>query len=235
MAGELARLPSRLRRRLYLPAYTTVEAARFAETTPTTVSRWFYGYTISGQRRGRVFRDTKKRRAPLSYLQLAEVAFVASFRKYGVPLRRIRQARDYLSQVFQVEYPFALLELKTEGVHVLKDLEEMGNGGRPKLIVADERGQEAWPEVLAERFAQFHYDYDIAIRWFPRGKDTPIAVDPRISFGAPIVLSAGVATWVLKERFEAGETPEELVDDFGIATDELRLALEFEGVDALAI
>lgn len=220
MAGYARKFPPSLHRVLYLPAYTTVEAARLAQTKPATVASWC---------RGDVFAVRKERRVPLSYLQLAEIAFVASFRKLGVSLQRIRRARDYLSKMFQVEYPFASLRLKTDGVHVLKDLEE-AEGVRPTLIVADKGGQEAWPDLIAERLAQFEYEYDIAIRWFPRGKAVPIAVDPRIAFGAPIVLSAGVATWVLKERYEAGESISELVEDFGISLGDLQAALEFEDI-----
>lgn len=223
MTKRDSQLSPSLRRRLYLPAYHTVEAAKLASTAAQTVSRWYHGYLP-------VFEKTKERRAALSYLQLVEIAFVASFRRYGVSLQRIRKAHAYLSNMFQVEYPFAELRLKTDGAHVLKDLEEVENGRRPALIVADKAGQEVWPQIIAERFEEFEYEYNLALRWFPRGKIVPIVVDPRISFGAPIVASAGVTTWVLKERFETGETLEELEDDFGIDQRDLRLALEFEGI-----
>lgn len=222
MAESLQQVPQPLRRRLYLPAYKTGEAARLVETAPVTLSYWFY--------REPVFAPTKKRRVPLSYLQLVEAAFVASYRKWGVSLQRIRKARQYLSKMFETEYPFALLKLKTDGVHILKDLEERENGREPKVIVTDQFGQEAWPDLIAERFEQFEYEYDVALRWFPRGRSKRIAIDPRIAFGAPIVISTGVATWVLKERYQTGETLEELEDDFGIGRDDLRLALEFEGI-----
>ena len=62
----------------------------------------------------------------------------------------------------------------------------------------------------------------------------PIVVDPRISFGAPTVESAGIATWVLRERFQAGETLDELEDDFHVTEEHLRAALAFEGVELAA-
>lgn len=216
-------LPSSLRKRLYLPAYRTNEAAWLAQTTAQTVSRWYHGYQP-------VFHDHKEERVALSYLQLVETAFVASFRKFQISLQRVRRAHQYLSRMFQVQYPFAQLALKTDGVHILKDLEEHENGHKAKMIVADHFGQEAWPQVIAERFEQFVYEYDLALRWFPRGAAVPIVVDPRISFGAPIVQRAGIATWVLRERYEAGETLEELQDDFRVDENELRMALEFERV-----
>ena len=221
------RISQSLRRRLYLPAYRTSEASMLAQTHWQTVSRWFHGHR-------QVFVGAKRARAPLSYLQLVEVAFVASFRAAGVSLQRVRKAQEYLSKVFQVEYPFAQLELKTDGVHVLKELEEREEGQGVRLVVADRAGQEAWPQLIAERIAQFDYAYELALTWHPRGQEVPIVVDPRISFGAPIVEQAGVATWVLRERYQAGESLDELEDDFGVTPTELMAALKFEGVSLAA-
>ena len=227
MKGNGGSLSLSLRRRLYLPAYRTVESARLVQARPQLVTRWFHGYDP-------VFGAAKKPGAALSYLQLVETAFAASFRESGVSLQKVRKAREYLSKMFQVEYPFAQLVLRTDGVHILKELEEREDGHEPKLIVADKAGQVAWPEIVLDRFAQFEYEFEIALRWHPRGKSVPIVIDPRISFGAPIVEGAGVATWALRERYEAGKTLEEIKDDFGVSDIELGAALRFEGLSAAA-
>jgi uncharacterized protein (DUF433 family) len=217
------------RRRLYLPAYTTVEAARFAQTKSGTVAYWHYG---TGTKVGPAL-GGKKPYAPLSYLQLVEVAFVASFRQRGVPLQRIRKAREYVAKVFGAEFPFAEYRFKTEGVHVLMDAASV-DPDFSELIAADEAGQMAWERVLLERFEQFEYEEDLAVRWHLRGRDVPILIDPRISFGAPVLEGTGVATWVLKGRFEAGETLEEIEDDFGVPQRDILYALEFERVKVAA-
>lgn len=226
-AGE--RFPRALHRRLFLPAYTAVEAARLAGTSSRTAAYWHYhsGTTVGPALPG------KKRRVPLSYLELVEVAFVASFRQRGVALQRIRKAREYVAKRFSVEYPFAEYEFKTEGVHVLLELADIDPTFKG-LIAADEAGQLAWREVILERFDQFEYEKDLAIRWYPRGKDKPIVIDPRIAFGAPIVVTAGIPTWVLKGRYEAGETLEEIEEDFGIRAEDVLAALEFEGLQLAA-
>ena len=217
------------RRRLYLPAYTTVEAARFAQTKSATVAYWYYG---TGKRTGPAL-GGKKRYAPLSYLQLIEVAFVASFRQRGVPLQRIRKARDYVAKVFGAEFPFAEYRFKTEGLHVLMEAASV-DPDFGELIAADEAGQMAWERIMLQRFDQFDYEEDLAVRWHPRGKRVPILIDPRVSFGAPIIEATGVPTWVLRGRFEAGETPKEIEDDFGVTARDLRYALEFERVGLAA-
>jgi uncharacterized protein (DUF433 family) len=206
-----------------------VEAARFTQTNPGTVAYWHYG---RGTRVGPALRG-KRRYAPLSYLQLVEVAFVAPFRQRGVPLQRIRKARDYVAKVFGAEFPFAQYEFKTEGLHILMDAASV-DPEFEDLIVADEAGQMAWERIVLERFDQFDYEEDLALRWHPRGRNIPIIIDPRISFGAPILERTGTPTWVIRGRFEAGETAEEIEADFGVPQDDLQYALEFEDVKVAA-
>jgi len=221
-------------RRLYLPAYSVSEAAMLAQVDPRTVSRWFYGYlTSAGRRADRVLGD-RKRRVPLSYLQLVEVAFVASMRQLGVALNRIRVAHEYLSTRFGVEYPFAQLRLKTDGVEVLKDLEDVEGRWVTRLLVASRCGQVVWAEPIADRIREFDYHdaLKLAIRWFPRGRGTPIMVDPRVQFGAPVLADSGVPTWVIRERRRAGESLGEIEEGFGVDLVAIRHALEFEGLRA---
>jgi len=71
------------------------------------------------------------------------MAFASSFRSLGVSLQRIRRAHDYLASVFKVEYPFAQLELKTDGLHIIKELEASEERKSTGMILADRAGQEA--------------------------------------------------------------------------------------------
>lgn len=215
-------------RRLYLPAYSIADAARYARAKPQTVSYWHNSYARVGP-----VLPGKARGAPLSYLQLVEVAFVATFRSLGVSIQRIHHARDYLAQTFQTEHPFAELRLKTEGKHVLLDLRDVERDAEiGRLIVADAAGQIAWRDVIADRFAEFIYEGDLAIRWHVRGPDSPVVIDPRVSFGAPTI--RGVPTWVIKGRAQAGEPIEDIEEDFGLDRDEVIQALEFEGIQRAA-
>lgn len=216
------------RRRLYLPAYAIRDAARYSDIHPQTVAYWHYrggglGPALPG----------KERRTPLSWLQLVEVAFVATFRGLGVPLQRIRRAREYLAQVFKAEYPFAQLDLQTEGHHVLMDVVEL----EPEIpvdafIIADIAGQTAWQPMVADRFAQFDYEQGLAVVWHVAGRQSSVLLDPRISFGAPTI--RGIPTWALRGRFTAGEPIQEIGADFGLEATEIVEALKFEGVQVAA-
>lgn len=215
------------RRRLFIPAYTVADAARYANAYPQTVAYWHKGGrpgpTLPGKRPG----------VRLSYMQLAEVAFVATFRKLGVTLPRLRKAREYLAQTFNSEFPFAEYRLRTEGVHVLLDLEEVeGDSEIPRLIIADKDGQMAWERMVEDRFMEFDYEHDLAVRWHVAGRGSPIIIDPRVSFGAPTI--HGIATWAIKGRALAGESVPDIGRDFHLSEKEVNEALTFEGIQLAA-
>lgn len=212
------------RRRLYLPAYQVTEAARYAGASSQTIHSWHYGGgplgpTLPGKERG----------TPLSYLQLVEVAFVATFRHLGVSMPRIRRARDYAATKLQTEYPFAEYRFQTEGYHVLLDLQQFDPSfSAEHFVLADAHGQLAWQETVGERFAEFDYEDGLAVTWYLRSRNSPVVIDPRISFGAPMV--EGIPTWVIKGRYDSGEPVEEISDDFGVETSQIQAALRFEGI-----
>ena len=216
------------RRRLYLPAYRISDAARYADVAPQTVTHWHHGDSRLGPAL-----PGHQRRKHLSYLQLVEVAFVATFRKLGVSLQRIRKARTYAAQVLNAEYPFAEYKWLTEGHHAMLNLIDVDDEASiGSLIVGDAHGQIAWREVVGARFAQFDYEDDVALIWHVDGRDSPVVIDPRVSFGAPTV--RGVPTWVLRGRWDAGEDVRDIVDDFGLGEEEIAHGLTFEGIQLAA-
>lgn len=55
-----------------------------------------------------------------------------------------------------------------------------------------------------------------------------IAIDPRIAFGRPIILRAGITTRAISDRIDAGESDMEIAADYGLTIEEVRQALLFE-------
>lgn len=225
-----AKLNPNLQERLFAPVYTISDAARYAHTHPQTVGYWQRASTSHPI----LVRDTSGERTLLSYLELAEIAFVAALRSRGLSLQKIRRARDYLLERIDSPYPFATTRFKTEGVHILLDLQDFAPAAdEHDVIIADQGGQIAWGEMLAKKFHEFDYEGGLAMRWFPQGKNTPIFIDPRIAFGEPNI--HGVPTRSIKGRAIAGEPMEVIEDDFGLSIPEIRAALKFEKVDASAV
>lgn len=214
------------RRRLYLPAYQVSEAARYAQVSPQTVAAWH-----RTDKRTSLILSSKNQGEALSYLQLIEVAVVAAFRKFGVPLSKIRGMREYISTTLKAEYPFAAYKFKTDGKSLYLGYEQIqGKRGRGKLLEASPKGQLAWDDIIGATLKEFDYKSNLAVRWHVAGSASPIIIDPQIAFGTPIV--SGAPTWVIKERWIAGESASDIAYDFGLKQNDVKKALEFEGVNA---
>lgn len=214
------------RSRLYVPNYKIREVARYAHLSSQTVAKW---HGAPGNNRKATL-SLKEKGAALSYLQLIEVAVVASFRKSGVRLKKIQAAREYLSKQLEAEFPFASYRFKTDGKELWMDYAQFeANAGDKTLLAASNGGQLAWGDIIG-RLQEFDYENDggLAIRWHVAGRDENVIIDPKLQFGAPSV--EGVATWAFKGRWDAGEEVDDIADDFGVSNSDVLAALRFEGI-----
>lgn len=219
-------------RRLYLPAYRLSDAARYVGTSAQRIANWHYrevpnygSPALPGREHGK----------PLSYLELIEIAVVTTFRALNVPLGNIVKTRYYMAQTFNSEYPFAEYRFKTDGYHLLMHLVEADPIlPTEDLIVADAGGQLGWNAMMVDRLLEFDYDleYELALQWFAAGRQSQVIIDPRVSYGAPMV--NGIPTWVLKGRWVAGESILDIQEDFDLGKEEIVDGLRFEGVEVAA-
>lgn len=175
----------------------------------------------------------KEKGASLSYLQLIEVAVVSSFRKEGVPLQTIRNAREFMQDKLGADFPFARYRFKTEGRDLWLDYAQFDpSADNSKLMVVSKGGQLAWSSIIG-RLKEFDYENDgLAIRWHLMGRKKNLVIDPRIQFGAPSI--KGVSTSVIKGRWECGESLSDLAYDYDITERDVETALDFEGYDHAA-
>lgn len=215
------------RNRLSIPSYQVGEAARYAKVSPQTVVAW--------QRDPSGMISSREAGAALSYLQLIEVAVVAAFRKAGVPLKEIRAAKQFLANEFKSEFPFAQYRFKSDGKNLFMEDDQFSDV-KPKgfLLRPALGGQLAWNEIIG-RLDEFKYESNnsegIVVKWSVGGLDSHVIIDPRIAFGAPNV--RGVPTWVLKGRWEAGESIDEISADYDLERNFVVEALQFEGIESL--
>jgi uncharacterized protein (DUF433 family) len=209
-------------RRLYLPSYQIAEAAKYAGIAPQTVAAWHkLEHELLSQR------DDK---ASLSYMQLIEVAVVAAFRKMGVPMKNIRATREYSRHHLKSEYPFATYRFKQGAKHLYLDSNQLEDVAPGSVVQTDQGGQLTWEAVIG-RLQEFEYEAEhdgLALKWHVAGRRSPIVIDPRIAFGSPAV--KGTPTWIIKGRFDAGESDADIAEDFRINSKDVKEALKFEGV-----
>jgi hypothetical protein len=75
------------------------------------------------------------------------------------------------------------------------------------MIALLTRGQIAFPEIIRSLSTKLEFEdvteFGFAKRWYPRGMDGRIVIDPEISFGRPTLVNRGVATNNIYDLFLA--------------------------------
>jgi uncharacterized protein (DUF433 family) len=218
------------------PAYPITDAARYLRIPVGTLRSWLHGRHYPVKDGKQYFQPLIHRPDPdlpqLSFTNLVEAHVLRAIRKrHGVRLDKVRGALDYLDQRFGVPHPLARVEFQTDGVNLF--VESVG-----RLVSVSQDGQMSMKEVLKRLLTRVEWnETGIATRLFPttsstldEPKDEPkiVSIDPRISFGRPIVVGTRIPTRAITERYEAGESPESIADDYGCELSQVHAAIRFE-------
>ena len=96
-------------------------------------------------------------------------------------------------------------------------------------------GQLAMRKILEAYLRRVEWDdAGVVARLYPftrkRMVDEPkaIVIDPRISFGRPVLAGSGIPTAIIAERYKAGESVGELAADYGRKQLEIEEAIRCE-------
>jgi len=203
-----------------LPAYTAPEAAHYLLIPRATVWSWVAGRpypTKAGKRFFRPVITVAKTHPPvLSFVNLIEAHVLDAIRReHRIPLDKVRVAIDYLRTQFSSQHPLADHRFETDGLDLF--IQEYG-----RLINITRSGQMAMRQLLQAHLRRIERNASgVAIRLYPftrkRQPDEPKAVmiDPSVSFGRPVLVGTGVPTGIIAERYKAGESVEQLAEDYG--------------------
>lgn len=215
------------------PAYTLAEAARYLRLPAATLRSWVLGRgypTASGVERFHPLLHPPRRNPPvLSFTNLIEAHVLRSLRtEHGVSVKALRKALRYAEQTLGIERLLLRQELCTRGGRLF--LERYG-----KLIDLSASGQLAMSRMFAEHLKRVTWDAQkLPIRLYPfvsadaLAQERPIAIDPEIAFGHPVLMRRGISTRVIADRIDAGESIRDLVADYDLTAEEIEEAVLYE-------
>ena len=224
-----------------LPAYGISEAAHYLQVPVATLRSWVRGRgypTSRGQQFSEPLVDlADAARCLLSFVNLVEVHVLAAIRRqHHVSLTTVRQALDYLKRKHPSSHPLADRSFETDGLDLfvqsfeqLVNISKEGQLGMRKVLEIHLRRIERDPSGLAVRlylFTRRHPQLDVADT--AEAGPQVIVVDPRVAFGRPVLSGTHIPTEVISQRFGAGESVEELADDYGRTPSEIEEAIRCE-------
>jgi uncharacterized protein (DUF433 family) len=214
------------------PMYSFREVAHLSHVSISTVRNWLLGYTTEQGEVEPLFKEHPAEEKACSFLQLIEIVVAAKFRKAEhAPFKTVRHAYDNARKLYKPDYPFASLELKAIGGHIVYIMRVPG----ASLQALDRPEQFTIPDLVQETIGQLEYEYELASRWYPAGKDIPIVVDPRISAGVPVVKDRGVTVEAIHRRFKAKQKMEFIAKDFALKVGVVEEIIRFNFREIVAV
>jgi uncharacterized protein (DUF433 family) len=216
-----------------LPAYTIAEAAGYLRLPASTLRSWLLGQSYRVGDQPKFFKPVidiaDRRERQLSFINLVEAFVLAGIRReHEIPLPKVRKAVDYLRRTFSSTRPLSDEQFETDGVDLF--VEKMG-----ALIGATQEGQIQMRDIIRDRLERVRRDpkgVPQKIVLFPArsgGKGTAdVVIDPRLSFGRPVLDRLGVRTAILAERFDAGDSIEVLAKEYEAPPEAIQNAIRCE-------
>lgn len=215
------------------PAYTLTEAARYLRLPPATLRSWVLGRPYpkgEGVAHFQPLIQPSSAQPPvLSFWNLIESHVLRSLRtQHGVSIQALRTALSYAERALGIDRLLLRDELRTDAGRMF--LDRYG-----QLLDLSASGQLAMRHLLAEHLKRVEWDeWKFPVRLYPflsgetASVDKPIAIDPKIAFGRPVITRAGVSTAAIAERVDANESIADLAADYGLSESEIEQAVLFE-------
>jgi uncharacterized protein (DUF433 family) len=213
------------------PAYALAEASRYLKLPKATLRSWVVGRPYpkaDGVVHSRpLIHAAKRKPLLLDFWNLIEAHVLRSLRTdHGVSIKAVRQALSYAERAEKIDRLLLRKDLRTDAGRLF--VEKYG-----ELIDLSASGQLAIRKVFEEHLKRVEWDeWQFPVRLYPfvsgESYRRPIAIDPNIAFGRPVVLRAGVSTGAIAERIDAGESVEALAEDYDLSPEEIEEAVLYE-------
>ena len=193
------------------PLYSIREAGHYIGVLPSTLRSWVSASTSKTP----LIKIPDKNDKRMSFNNLVEAHVLASLRKqHGIKMQSIRAAIEYAESEMKISPLLLRDELRTSAGDIFwLELNRLVNLSRS--------GQLAIRRLIESSLRRIDRDsFALPVRLYPfvnaRSDRKTILIDPTISFGQPVVNESGISTANIIRRIDAGESIEEVANDYSL-------------------
>jgi len=207
------------------PRYSMEDAAHYLRIPLSTMKAWCRGQHYRSGHTGRpihfspVIVPASPSQGLLSFYNLAEAHVLRATREQNVPLANVRRALQYIrEQIPTSSHPLLSHEFATHGKSVF--IQHLGD-----TINATAFGQKAMREILEQYLHRIDRDsLGMPIQIYPMNTRY-LAINPNLSSGQPVVKGTRIMASMLVARKKAGESYDDLVQDYGLTHTQIEHAI----------
>jgi uncharacterized protein (DUF433 family) len=219
-----------------MPLYGISQAANYLKIPLPTLRTWIRGRKYPVGQNGEmrfsepVIKPPKPNLPMLSFMNLVEAHVLKGIRKVeNIPFYKVRDTIAFVEKELQSKHPLADYQFLTDGIELF--IEHLG-----ELVAVSKRGQLVFRELFEAYLRRIDRNPDkTPIRLFPflkrnaeKTEPKVISINPLVSFGRPVIVGTGVPTEIIAERFQAGDSLKDLMEDYGTTEENILEAIRYE-------
>jgi uncharacterized protein (DUF433 family) len=209
-----------------VPMYWLNDVALFTGVPASTVKRWTgqigtAAPIIFAPSEELQQRDNELR---LSFANLLEVHILDALRKENIPIARIKTGLEYLAGAIGTSAKHPLLSQPFYTVPGMRDMFVQTVEGTPLNV--SRHGQPALGEILNAHLKRIKWDKNGPISLMPMRTDR-VVISLHVAGGQPVVRDTGVLASMLAGRWNAGDSIDELAEDYKLPEADVREAVRY--------
>lgn len=218
-----------------IPNYTFKDAAHHVGVPVSTLRLWLKGFKNPKDSRQPIIALPSGGGNMLSFNDLAQVNVLTTIRRfYAIEPKKIREAIYRIREKLNPQYPLIEFYLHTDKVDLF--VEELGSFVN---ISSDQLAMDEVLKVALSRIDRDQHGRPFALYPFlslvpPAGKEEAtaenkkITINPKVSFGRPVLTKTGLRTRMISERHSAGWSAAALAKDYNVSVEAIQAGIEFE-------
>jgi uncharacterized protein (DUF433 family) len=219
---------------LEMPNYSLSEVAFYLQIPHSTLQSWVKGRAYlsqTGRKKSIPIIETPiAGSTELSHINLVEAYVLDAIRRgYRISLQKVRSALGYVARHLPVRHPLAMKMFQTDGLELFID----HAGNLINVSMKGKIGQLGLRKVLEPYLERIEYDeHGLPMKLYPftrsgKAPEEPksLVIRPLISSGRPVLAGTRIAVEILVERFTAGDSIDELADDYGLKRGQIEEAI----------
>src|SRR5665213_1151366 len=201
-------------------AYSVADARHLSGISDVKIRRWLLGRT-------RTYRGEQAYDPPLwapafplfdevlylSFRDLIELRMVDRFRQQKISMPYLRKVVVAAQELVGDSHPFSTSRFKTDGRRLY--LEMLSRTEEPKLVEVLS-GQHTFHSIISIGLKDIEFEGGVASIWRPESGKGEVAIDPRRSFGKPILARYGIPTATIYGYVKRGRPTRAVASDFEV-------------------
>ena len=202
--------------------YTIPDVAKILRLDKTFVRRWLHEYWGNKFNNKSLSSWGTGRDKAIPFFTLIEFYVFYQLRRQGLSAQNIAKSHEIIGQELDTPFPFANSIILHDDKKIFYTIDG------DSIINADRSKQINFKSIIEQFCRKIDFDKDqLALRYWPLGKEKNIVVDPHHQLGQPTIKNTNILAETLYSMYTSGEKISFISSLYEVSESDVKASIEF--------